>query len=149
MRHFNQMRQFFEEPVLNILIEALPDPLQHLSFCCLNGKLWYLQNNCVGYTIVYHKASNQFFPLRKSEHSGCNRSVAAIVLLRHDTWILVFHKERYQQPIPSQCHTIVENEPDFMFPHTYMPCQEFIIYPTLWWQQMQVTQFSGDTQKLM
>ena len=25
-----------------------------LIYCCLSGKLWYLQHNCVGDTIVYH-----------------------------------------------------------------------------------------------
>ena len=24
------------------------------SYCCISGKLWYLQHNCVGDTIVYH-----------------------------------------------------------------------------------------------
>ena len=28
------------------------------SYRCLSGKLWYLQHNCVGDTIVYHWASN-------------------------------------------------------------------------------------------
>ena len=30
---------------------------------CLSGTLWYLQHNCVGDTIVYHKASNILFVL--------------------------------------------------------------------------------------
>ena len=28
------------------------------SYCCLSGKLWYLQYNCVGDTRVYHKAND-------------------------------------------------------------------------------------------
>ena len=30
---------------------------------CLSGKLWYLQHNCVGDNLVYHKASNILFVL--------------------------------------------------------------------------------------
>ena len=29
-----------------------------VRYRCLNGKLWYLQHNCVGDTIVYDKDSN-------------------------------------------------------------------------------------------
>ena len=31
---------------------------KHGSFCCFSDKLWYLQHNYVGDTIVYHKASD-------------------------------------------------------------------------------------------
>ena len=28
--------------------------MNHREYCCHSGKLWYLQHNCVGDTIVYN-----------------------------------------------------------------------------------------------
>ena len=40
---------------------VLPYGWPSISIRCLSGKLWYLQHNCVGDTIVYHWASERIF----------------------------------------------------------------------------------------
>ena len=46
--------------------------LPPISFRCLNGKLQYLQHNCVGDTIVYHWYSDLCYCFRKRIFQNCH-----------------------------------------------------------------------------
>ena len=90
---------------------------------CLCGKLRYLQHNCVGDTMVITKAAilwigNSTILWLSLEYSGRTRSTTlATYILAHcvtvssatmlftvwDKQVLIFHKEWFWHPAPSQC----------------------------------------------
>ena len=92
-------------------------PIIRASSRWLSGKLWYLQHNCVGDTIVYHRASNLHLVWWNWLHYSMKMiSLAMILWLQHQLRVvLTFNRAG---------HNILEE------PGQFSACRYFgLLYP--------------------